>query len=134
MWNTSFLLGLAVRWLMKLCGGGFLIEIKGKWKIGKKRPRTVKLVLCTSSGTEIMTENVIMVVGIAEIIFMKYIQEDTVLGTFGSGTHSQNGTAFDSMICTENSAEHTIPLNSQDKKSQNCKSIYEIEKINLLSA
>ena len=37
-------------------------------------------------------------------------------------------------IRTENSAEHTVPLNSQDKKSQNCKSIYEIEKINLLSA
>ena len=36
------------------------------------------------------------------------------------------------MICAENSAVHTAPI-SQDKKSQNCKSIYEIEKINLLS-
>ena len=58
-------------------------------KIGKKRHRTVELEFCTSSGTEIITETVIMAVGISEIIFMKDIQEDTVIGTSVNGTHSQ---------------------------------------------
>ncbi len=56
---------------------------------GKKRHKTVELALRTSYGMEIITENVIMAVGIAEIIFMKDIQENTVLEALGSGTHRQ---------------------------------------------
>ena len=59
---------------------------------------------------EIMTENVIMAVKIAEIIFMKDIQENTVLEAFGSGTHRRKGGGFRLYILfREQSGAHCSP-------------------------